>query len=60
MGMNQGAGGSNKFETMMMKQKEAFATVIPAPRKSVKRMVFESLLQSLLRLFSCGARKRPK
>ncbi|KAG2399786.1 QWRF motif-containing protein [Vigna angularis] len=27
MGMNQGAGGSNKFETTMMKKKKAFATL---------------------------------
>jgi len=39
MGLNQGAGVSNKFETMMKDMKKAFATVIPAPRKSVKRMV---------------------
>ncbi|ESW09483.1 hypothetical protein PHAVU_009G131200 [Phaseolus vulgaris] len=57
MGMNQGAGVSNKFKTKM---KKTFATVIPAPRKSVKRMVFESLLHFFLRLFSCDSRKKPK
>ncbi|CAJ1974294.1 unnamed protein product [Sphenostylis stenocarpa] len=59
MGKNQGAGVSNKFGTKVKNKRKAFATVIPAPRKSVKRMVFESLFHFLLRLFSCDSRKKP-
>ncbi|KAF1868862.1 hypothetical protein Lal_00048141 [Lupinus albus] len=33
-----------------------YATVIPAPRKSVKRMMFEEMVQFLTRLFSTSER----
>ncbi|KAK7365237.1 hypothetical protein VNO78_40081 [Psophocarpus tetragonolobus] len=53
MGMDQGAGVvSNKYE-MAKVNKRAFATVIPAPRISVKRMIFESVVQFFVRLFPC-------
>nr|KYP40043.1 hypothetical protein KK1_038625 [Cajanus cajan] len=46
--------------TRVKNNKKAFATVIPAPRKSVKRMVFESMLGFFVGLFSCDRRKKPK
>ncbi|KAG5019110.1 hypothetical protein JHK82_015045 [Glycine max] len=60
MGMEQGAGvmSTNKYETKVKNKKNAFATVIPAPRKSVKRMVFESLAEFFVILFSCDPRKK--
>ncbi|KAG5067501.1 hypothetical protein GYH30_010978 [Glycine max] len=59
MGMDQGAGMSTKkYETKVKNKKNAFASVIPAPRKSVKRMVFESLVEFFVNLFPCDPRKK--
>jgi len=49
MGNNGGAEVSKMYEAKV--QNKNNATVIPAPRKSVKRMVFESVVDFFVRLF---------
>jgi len=49
MGKNGGAEVSKMYEAKVQNKKNA--TVIPAPRKSVKRMVFESVFHFFLRCF---------
>lgn len=48
------AGVTSKSETQLkdLRKRKINATVIPAPRKSVKRMMFESMVDFLARLFS--------
>ncbi|KAK7353250.1 hypothetical protein VNO80_18691 [Phaseolus coccineus] len=54
MGKNGGAEVSKMYEAKVRNKKNA--TVIPAPRKSEKRMVFESMLHFFLPLFSSAQR----
>ena len=41
------------------KSNKVHGTVIPAPRKSVKSMIFESLVNFIARLFSCESANPP-
>ena len=60
-GAAAGVGLSTKRESELNKvrKNKVNATVIPAPRKSVKRMIFESLVNFIARLFSCESANPP-